>query len=315
MEKESVIPSRKARSLVEGTIDLHVHPAPSAGPRLTDAGALAVEAASIGMRGALLKDHDRQTAAEAVVANRQLTNSNFEFFGSVCLNGPAGGINPAAVEAAIDVGCRAVFFPTDNAQNDHDFWEQAALDGTDRAAIMEEEESRKYQPLLSVLDSGGNLTAEAKTVMKLCADKDVLICTGHLGAREISAVCQEASGTNARVLVTHARILTGATQEDHASWVALGAKLEVTYVNCCDFMSERVPASLRKTVESEAAFIESLGADGFVLSTDFGQARNASPAAGYVEFLDRLLAEGISEDAIHTMTRTNPAHLLGLDRA
>jgi hypothetical protein len=301
--------SARALALVEGAIDFHVHPAPSARPRRANAYELSQQAQGYGMRGLLLKDHDRQTAVESSIVNGLLGTDHFTLFGSACLNSPLGGVNPATVEAAIDVGARAIFMPTDNALNDARFFEKLASQGEHLGGAAKTE-GREWAKHYTVIDDEGALTDSAMACVKLCATRQATLCTGHLAAKEISALVDEAANVGAQVVVTHARSLSGATPSDLSRWVEAGALLEITYISCCP--SINAPRSVRRTVAEEVEFIESLGPSSFVLSTDFGQAVNMPPADALVEFIDGLLAEGLGESAIVTMTHHNPSKALNL---
>lgn len=89
----------RACALLEGAIDIHVHPSPSVRNRRSDAREVAAAGSAVGMRGVLLKDHDRSTVADArLTATRAALP--FEMFSSVVLNSSVGGLSPAAVESS-----------------------------------------------------------------------------------------------------------------------------------------------------------------------------------------------------------------------
>ena len=299
--------NRTARSLVEGAIDLHVHVRPSVRPRRADSRQLVEEAAALGMRGMLLKDHDRSTVPDAWHANA--LEVDVRAGGAVCLNAPSGGLNPAAAEAAIEMGADAIFLPTDSALNDGEFWSGVLSDPASKAAVVGEHRTRRHTARISTLDAAGGLVPEVGQVIDLCAEAGVLVCTGHLGADEVTAVVEECASRGARVVVTHAPVFTRADDDLMARWAAAGALLELVVIFCCQ--SPQLPTEVWRSYETEAALIDRVGADAFVLSTDLGQVGNPSPAEGLVAFVDGLLGEGISEGAISSMTRVNPARALG----
>ncbi|HEX2849366.1 MAG TPA: DUF6282 family protein [Acidimicrobiales bacterium] len=299
---------RRAVRLLDGAIDLHVHVRPSVRNRRADGREVVEEASAVGMRAVLLKDHDRSTVADAWHANTG--GSSADAFGAVCLNAPAGGINPAAVEAALRMGARAVFLPTDSARNDGAFWRAHLGNGARHAAVGEE--PRRWTAELDALDASGPVPA-ILDVIDLCAASGALVCTGHLSADEVTVVVDECAARGARVLVTHAPMFTGAAPGTMAKWAAAGALLELVAILCCGGPS--LPTSVRRSYAADATLIDEIGASAFVLSTDLGQAGNPAPAEGLGLFVDGLLGEGISADDIAVMTRLNPAMALGIGAA
>ena len=299
--------TKRAAALVEGAVDLHVHVAPSNRHRIADSRELIDQAAIFGMRAVLFKDHDRSTVPDAWHASKQ--NSAVVAAGAICLNAPVGGLNPAAAEAALQMGARAVFLPTDSARNDTQFWNELG-DASVRAHAVQEDQ-KQYSAQLDALDDTGRLRPEIQAVIDLCGEAGALVCTGHLNSEEISAVVTSCAARGARVCITHAPVFSGAHADLLSSWAAAGAILELVAIFCCG--AGRLPESARRSYAQEAALIEAVGASAFALSTDLGQAGNPMPAAGLVEFVDGLLGEGIPEDDIALMTRTNPAWALGLD--
>ena len=259
------------------------------------------------MRAVLFKDHDRSTVPDAHHASAEGTAVHA--FGAVCLNAPVGGLNPAAAEAALRMGAKAVFLPTDSAHNDQQFWSQVLGDSADRAGVVGEHE-RQFTMAIDTLDPGGQLLPSVVSVIELCADAGAIVCTGHLSEREVSAVVDECARQGAQVVVTHAPMFTGAGPEVLARWAAAGALLELVAVTCCGHL----PLPVRRTYAMEATLIEAVGAGAFTLSSDLGQVGNPLPAVGLGLFVEGLLGEGISDDAIALMTRVNAGRALGLER-
>lgn len=296
---------RRARSLLEGAIDLHVHVKPAVRNRVSDSRELIEAAGAVGMRAVLFKDHDRSTVPDAFHA--ATVGTPVLPVGAVCLNASVGGLNPAAAEAALRMGARAVFLPTDSASNDHRFWRTLG-DPAERAAAVGEL-PRQHTMAIDVLDGGAVLVPTVTSVIELCAAAGAIVCTGHLGEDEVSAVVDACRIAGARVVVTHAPMFTTAGPEALARWAAGGALLELVAVACCGHL----PAAVRRSYEMDAALIDAIGAGAFTLSSDLGQVGNPLPTDGLARFIDGLLAEGISEDDIALMTRVNAARALQLE--
>ena len=59
--------------------------------------------------------------------------------------------------------------------------------------------------------------------------------------------------------------------------------------------------------------IDAVGAEHYILSTDFGVYTLPAPVEGFREFIACMLDLGIPADDVRIMTARNPARLLGLE--
>ena len=113
-----------------------------------------------------------------------------------------------------------------------------------------------------------------------------------------------------RILVNHPHFLVHATYEQMASWAKLGAFIELNagVVKNIATLSEPVDISVVGKI------IEAVPFDRLVVDSDFGQKVNGSPVDGLSRFISALMTElHVTEEQITTMTKMNPAWLLGLD--
>src|SRR5436309_2140268 len=97
-------PTDRARQLVRGAYDLHVHINPDVIHRRIDDLALAHRFAELGLAGFVLKSHYVPTAERAAVVRGAVPGVNV--LGSIVLNNAVGGLNPLAVEIAAREGAR-----------------------------------------------------------------------------------------------------------------------------------------------------------------------------------------------------------------
>src|SRR6267378_571369 len=101
-----------------GAADLHCHFGPDPHrERSVDAFEAAREAAAAGHRAIVLKSHDSPTASLAWAVQRNVGNS-ISVFGGICCDREIGGVNPAAVEVALDLGAPIVWLPTLSSRQD-----------------------------------------------------------------------------------------------------------------------------------------------------------------------------------------------------
>jgi hypothetical protein len=300
---EVISVSDAAWRALEGAYDLQVHVGPDVIARRIDDIDCAREFLARGMKGFVLKSHYIQTGERAQVVTKAVPGS--QVFGAVTLNHSVGGLNPVAVELAGRTGCKIVWMPTVDAENET----AGRLDGGSQklpfwAKIQRELAAEGISPPpMSVVDSSGHLVEPARRCLERIAKHDMILATGHLGRREIFALVRAAKDMGLKkVLVTHAEFpsqnLTGDEQKELAD---LGAVIEhcftTTYTNKAPW--ETAFANIRKT-----------GVSRTVISTDLGQTINPPVAEGFAMFVQRLLDAGFSADEVRTMAVTIPTRLV-----
>ena len=98
---------------MQGAVDVHVHSEPDLFPRITDDVGVARHAVSLGLRAVSLKCHSERTTTRAYMTMQMVPG--IQVVGGIVLNRAVGGINPAAVEAALQLGGKHVWMPTVDA--------------------------------------------------------------------------------------------------------------------------------------------------------------------------------------------------------
>src|SRR6201994_555335 len=114
--EEPIAVSDRARALLRGAYDTHIHVAPDVVPRIVDDVTLARRFATLGMDGFILKSHYTSTAERASVVRAAVPGINA--LGAIVLNRAVGGLNPLAVEVAAREGVRTVWLPTVDSVNE-----------------------------------------------------------------------------------------------------------------------------------------------------------------------------------------------------
>src|SRR5207237_5061235 len=109
-------PSARARELVRGAYDVHVHVEPDLAARRIDDLALARRFSELGLAGFVLKSHYAPTAERAAVVRGAV--AGVHVLGAITLNNGVGGLNAQAVEIAARSGARIVWLPTVDAENE-----------------------------------------------------------------------------------------------------------------------------------------------------------------------------------------------------
>ncbi len=282
-------------SLLHNAIDLHVHCSPDVVPRAQDLVDLAQAARAAGMAGIGLKDHTTSTVGRCHALNR-LYPDGPRFYSSIALNTPVGGINPAAVQAALLSGADIVYFPTYSARHH--------IETLGPEVTPVPHPAGGFEPLTVLCD--GKLTDPSLAILDLIADHDAVLATGHLATHESLALLDAARrrGVN-RMIVTHAsEVVPAMNVRDQASAVAMGALIEHSFLAVTDCCPGTVPL---ETIRDQ---IRQIGAEHVVLSSDFGQPANGPPIQGFGSHLERLAALGLSRDELRMMICDNPRRLV-----
>src|SRR5258706_7432587 len=288
---------------LEGAYDLQVHVGPDVIARRIDDIDCAKEFLARGMKGFVIKSHYIQTGERAQVVSKAVPGSRV--FGALTLNHSLGGFNPVAAGLQGRTGCKIVWMPTVDAQNET----AGRLDGGSQklpfwAKIQRELAAEGISPPpLSVVDASGHLVEPARRCLERIAKHNMILATGHLGRREIVALVRAAKEMGLKkVVVTHAEFpsqnLTGEEQKELAD---MGAVIEHCFTT-----------TYTGEARCESAFsnIRTTGVSRTLISTDLGQTINPPVADGFAMFAQKLLDAGFAQDEVRTMAVTIPSRLV-----
>ena len=277
-----------ARSLF-GVIDIHCHCGPDSLPRAVDAVDLARLARERSMRAIVLKNHFEPTASMAYLAAKVVPE--VKVFGGVTLNLSVGGMNPYAVEHMARVAGGLGRF----------VW----MGSFDTEAQVQY--SKQSRPFVQVRRNG-EFVPEVRQVLEAIARHGLVLETGHLTSEEVLLLIREARMHGVKkIVVTHAMIAPIHMQtKQMQEAAAAGAWIEFVYNGLVGPYKEFEFSDYVRAIRT-------VGAGACVLSSDLGQLVNPSHPEGLAAFFDGLEREGISSAEIDTMSKTNPARILGLD--
>jgi hypothetical protein len=289
------------RKLLVDAIDMHAHTHPALFTRPIDDKDLAGHALEFGMRGIVLKDHDSLTTGRAYHVEPMFGGA-VKVFGALVLNRSVGGINPWVVEAALHYGAKVIWMPSNHSKYHAEYFD------TPDYPQLGRRQPQLQGPGVTVFDDGGNLKPEAKKICQLAGEADACMATGHLSLAETRALLDEAQRAGVKkFLVTHVNwALTRYEPEIQRELIAAGAYLEYVAVSCVS------PIFWEQKPDELAAWIEELGGDRLILSSDLGQASAPPHPEGIRMLLSSMLDVGADYDELEKMTKANPAHLLGL---
>ena len=268
-----------------GVIDMHVHAGPDSRPRAMNDWEAVRMAEAAGLRAVLLKNHFTMTPDRAALAAQLVPN--LHVFGGVALNRSVGGINPEAVrQMAAFSGQRGkvVWLPTFDSEF---FVTRAGTSG----------------PFVPVLEDGRPVAGLIE-VFAVVAENDLELAMGPSSPEEVLALIPFAREQGVEnILVTHV-FGQDATRSQIRQMAAVGAIMEMDWL-----AAYTNPPLLDDYVE----VIQSVGAESFIISSDFGQEGNPDHATGMRDFIIALRSREINQEQIDIMAKYNPAKLLGLD--
>lgn len=289
---------------VKGFIDTHVHTGPAPFRRLGDTIDVARWCWQAGMAGIVVKSHFEATITKVYHARKEIPD--FPVFAGIALNRGVGGINPGAVEQALQQEARFVWMPTIDAANHARIFGATGAFGTIGSGSYSSQSARGSRGLYTVLN-GNQLTADVKEVIDLIADFNAVLATGHLSREEILAVVDYALSKNHnKIVVTHPEMqcpnLDLRTQVELAQQNCL---MEYCAVNCMP-MFQSVSSDQMKEA------IDAVGADRAIIATDSGQPFSPKTPDMFRMFAQILYEKGVSLADIATMAIRNPACLLDI---
>jgi uncharacterized protein DUF6282 len=300
-------PSDRARDLLRGAYDTHMHISPDVVERKIDDITLARKFAELGMDGFVLKSHYGSTAERAAVVRAAVPGVNV--LGAIALNRAVGGINPLAVEIAAREGARTVWLPTVDSVNESH--EREAPPGAKvpvwvKLQLELREQGIEIPPVPVVDPDDGIVLPELREVLGMIARHNMLLATGHLSRDEIFAVVEAALEEGVRdIVITHPEFPSqDLSVEDQQALAEQGALLERCFTT---------PHTGKVTWERWIENIRATGPEHSVLSTDLGQVFNPAVEDGMALMVDRLLEAGFKDEEVYVMAVVNTRIVAGAE--
>lgn len=270
------------KNLINGAIEFHVHGSPDVIKRKKSEIEIVKDAKKHKLKGVILKNHNDSTVMRAFYIKKIISNINV--FGGLALNESYGGINPKAVEIALNLGAKIIWFPTISAKNHKKYFKEAGG--------------------ISILRNG-ELTKKTIEILKLIKKYNAIFSTGHLSFKEIKKIIEKAKELKInKIIVGHPEWqVPNLNIEQQKEISGKGVYFERCYFPTTD-PNQKLP--IRKIVKN----INSIGYKSTILATDFGQSYNIAPIKAFQMYLKKLLEHGISEQKIEVMIKDNPNKLL-----
>jgi hypothetical protein len=274
-------------------------------PRRIDAAEAARLAGETGFKAIVVKSHHHSTVTDVLALESQGDiDGDTQVFGGIALNSPVGGLNPAAVDLALKLGGRIVWFPTiGSPQHIRHHAEHPDLKFPKLSVHLRPEEP------VDVFDASGKLRPEVGEIIESIREADAILATGHMAPDRITAVLEAAREAGVRrMLVNHPNFVVEASHEDGRRWVELGAHIEHSLC-----MYDERSTFYHWDLDTLVAWVEAVGVERSILGSDLGQMNNPLPTESFRTIVEKLLDRGVAEDSVHRMVAGNPAELLGVE--
>jgi hypothetical protein len=299
-DEDRKVPDEQADGLLVGAVDLHQHPGPSPFPRRMSILDAARDASNAGFRAIVAKSHHHSMVTDILaLRSAGLAELPTQVHGGVALNRTVGGLNPYAVELALRMGGRMVWFPTLSSAAHVRHHEHH-----DTGFPTSEVELRPNE-IISILDDRGGVLPEVRDILSVIAAEDAVLTCGHLGVEESQALIDAALEAGiSRIVVNHPIFVVGASVEQAVAWARQGVTIE----HCIVMYFGR--PERRRDLDELLTFIKEVGVERTILSSDSGQKNNPLPVTLFRRAARGLLDAGIAEDDIRRLVGTNAGQLL-----
>ena len=280
---------------LSGVIDMHVHTAPDICKRTYNDLELTAAAVRSGARAIVIKGHRCSTVARASLCNaynRTAFGSNaFVMYGGLVLNYEAGGLNPEAVQTALEMGAKIIWLPTLDAENDR----------------------RKHGKSggIRMTDEHGAAVLELRRIFTLIREYDAVLATGHISPDEIRCVVDSARSSGVqKIVITHPEY-----------WVVdMSIELQKELVSEYNVILERCFMQPLKNgqwvsnAERNLEAIRAIGAESTILSTDCGNPATPPWEKSISQYLQFMADHEVGSKDLQLMTRNTQSRLLGLTK-
>ena len=280
----------QVEALFRGSVDMHVHvaPDPAWDRRLNTLETLHYTAEG-GMRAFVSKSFYYPTTTECMIANQVIEGATA--FGSITIGyGTTGGLEkaPEIIRNHAKIGLKVVWFPAFDAKY--------------------HTEGRGLQGGIWILNEDGSLKSEAKEILEIAKEYNLVVCKGHMSFEETRALFAEGKKMGlTKMVCTHPLSDTwGMFTMDQIREIAdLGAYTEIVFNMMMPRLGSMDPSDY-------VDLVHELGAERMILGTDLAQCMDPTPAEGMRFFIGTLLQFGCTEEEIEWMAKTNPYKLLDI---
>ena len=283
--------------LMEDSIDTHVHGGSDPFERRELEDEIAIACTKATMKAVVMKTWYTPSASRNALVQKIVDKWAEEHelrpvkvFGGITLGYSVGGLNPEAVLKCLGFpGFKYVWMP----MVDSYYHQLIVFNRKDRGI--------KY------LTEGGKIVPELEEILRIIADNDLVLASGHYAYRETAVLMEEAKKLGVkRMEVVHPTLLHSKhTLVEMKELAREGVKISVMGIASVNVRFVEGILWLFKTIKELN--------DSMIWGSDSGQIENPTHIEGQKWMMRVLLAHGITKEEIIKIFKTNPAKHLGID--
>ncbi|HYY88790.1 MAG TPA: DUF6282 family protein [Chloroflexota bacterium] len=281
-------------------IDCHTHGGSDPMERLLLEDDIGIDYTRAGMRAMVVKTWYTPSASRNALVQKIVNRYAAEHglrpvlcYGGVVLNYSMGGFNPEAVKKCLGFpGMKYVWMPM--------------VDSYHHRRVVYDDWSGYG---LSFLDDNRKVLAVVQDILRIIADNDLVLASGHYPYRDTAILVEEARrfGVTRIEIIHPAHIHSKHTIAQMKEQAGRGAKLMLSGLGAMAFpLHESGPLYA-------AQIVKEVGADNLLYGSDFGQLQNFPHVTANRWMIKLLLAYGCTKEELRQVFQVTGARLLGLE--
>ena len=291
--------------LLKGSVDNHIHCCPHINKRSTNIFEVIKKAEQLKMHAVGLMDNFSNTSGYASLVKKYLPKLKLKVFGGLIMEPPSGGVSYENAKISLNYsyfqndGAKFISFPTHHTRH---------------IAKLEKRKKNYIKNCFHVPDTGP--TQETMKILELIAQKNIVMNTGHLSAKEtINLVkCAKKIGVKKILIPSNTFNLTTITKlkkfrpkfEFSYFFISKATDIPLTHV---DGEKHKIQGTNEKLLK---ILIKTAGPKNVILSSDCGVSILPKPHIGFSNFINHIQKLGFSKKEIEYMIKINPKKLFNL---
>ena len=291
--------------LLKGSVDNHIHCCPHINKRSTNIFEVIKKAEQLKMHAVGLMDNFSNTSGYASLVKKYLPKLKLKVFGGLIMEPPSGGVSYENAKISLNYsyfqndGAKFISFPTHHTRH---------------IAKLEKRKKNYIKNCFHVPDTGP--TQETMKILELIAQKNIVMNTGHLSAKEtINLVkCAKKIGVKKILIPSNTFNLTTIAKlkkfrpkfEFSYFFISKATDIPLTHVDGEKHKIQGTNENLLKLL------IKIAGPKNVILSSDCGVSILPKPHIGFSKFINQIIKLGFSKKEIEYMIKINSKKLFNL---
>ena len=291
--------------LLKGSVDNHIHCCPHINKRSTNIFEVIKKAEQLKMHAVGLMDNFSNTSGYASLVKKYLPKLKLKVFGGLIMEPPSGGVSYENAKISLNYsyfqndGAKFISFPTHHTRH---------------IAKLEKRKKNYIKNCFYIPDTGP--TQETMKILELIAQKNIVMNTGHLSAKETINLVKYAKkiGVKKILIPSNTFNLTTITKlkkfrpkfEFSYFFISKATDIPLTHV---DGEKHKIQGTNEKLIK---ILIKTAGPKNVILSSDCGVSILPKPHIGFSKFINHIQKLGFSKKEIEYMIKINPKKLFNL---